>query len=630
MRAAVVPFVMFALPWAWDAGGLVGVARAQVLHERVRLERASAGRLRCEGGACWSTAGTAGPGATGGLPRAIVDSDGALHFAPELGRGSATPQSGEQIFSPQPDQPVVVGGPGASGGPGDRKNEIPERRDVVRSDRETGPEPPGTRYYHMVFDPEPFPYKRMTALDDVVLLERPCPDGRPGLCEEEALAVRDRTRRLEPIRGAAGRGCGGKGQPACGELFWGSIVVDFEPDRWVPIPSVAAESRVLEARLEPAAPVELSVDGAGNMFARSTAGGRRRMVWLVEASARYFGGELPRGITLADVPSVMVHAPPAKVRARAETVLKRIGLRPRPSMSYAAALDALVGYFRAFEIGELPPAAMGSGSTYLDIALGQKGVCRHRSYAFTITALAAGIPARYVENEVHVFVEVWVPRAGWRRINLGGAPLDEALVGAQGKSVYEERGVDPFSKPEAFTRATGAPPKGVEQLAPRERNGVGAGSSGSSSSGSSGTGSGPAAGARGERPIRGVPDREGKVDLAALAEADEARMARAAEGKIAARVATQVRVELGARDAFRGERVEIRGAVEPAAVAGALPIELYLEGAQGAVKIADVVTDEAGRFRAVVEVPPTVAVGPQRLIARTPGDERRLPSSSSR
>ena len=59
----------------------------------------------------------------------------------------------------------------------------------------------------------------------------------------------------------------------------------------------------------------------------------------------------------------------------------------------------LVAWYRAFETGELPPSL---GNNYLDLACSQKGCCRHRSYAFAITAMAVGIPVRYVENELHV------------------------------------------------------------------------------------------------------------------------------------------------------------------------------------------------------------------------------------
>ena len=57
---------------------------------------------------------------------------------------------------------------------------------------------------------------------------------------------------------------------------------------------------------------------------------------------------------------------------------------------------------------------------YLDLALARMGVCRHRSYAFVITALGLGVRARMVLNEAHAWVEV-ADGLQWKRIDLGGA-----------------------------------------------------------------------------------------------------------------------------------------------------------------------------------------------------------------
>src|SRR5438046_303488 len=67
------------------------------------------------------------------------------------------------------------------------------------------------------------------------------------------------------------------------DAFWGSIVIDFEPGRWIPLPSVAAEARILAARVEPEVEVSFAHDGADNEYVMSTAGGRHRLVWLTDA-----------------------------------------------------------------------------------------------------------------------------------------------------------------------------------------------------------------------------------------------------------------------------------------------------------------------------------------------------------
>src|SRR5262249_54763584 len=69
-----------------------------------------------------------------------------------------------------------------------------------------------------------------------------------------------------------------------------------------------------------------------------------------------------------------------------------------------------------------PPKSAGL-DLYRDLAVSQKGVCRHRAYAFVLTALSIGLPARFVRNEAHAWVEVF-DAYRWHRIDLGGAASD--------------------------------------------------------------------------------------------------------------------------------------------------------------------------------------------------------------
>ena len=84
----------------------------------------------------------------------------------------------------------------------------------------------------------------------------------------------------------------------------------------------------------------------------------------------------------------------------------------------------MVGYFRSFAPSDDSPES--EGDIYLDLALSKKGVCRHRAFAFLVTALNIGIPARFVHNEAHAWVEVRDDQR-WHRIDLGGAALDLGL-----------------------------------------------------------------------------------------------------------------------------------------------------------------------------------------------------------
>ena len=64
----------------------------------------------------------------------------------------------------------------------------------------------------------------------------------------------------------------------------------------------------------------------------------------------------------------------------------------------------MVAYFRSFEPSDDFPN--DHGDIYLDLALSRKGVCRHRAFAFLVTALNIGVPTRFVANEAHAWVEV--------------------------------------------------------------------------------------------------------------------------------------------------------------------------------------------------------------------------------
>jgi len=594
-----VPLLLVALP-----------AAAQVLHEPVTV-----GTLRCSGGVCVS-----GDRHDGNGVRAIEEDGHVLHEPGE----PAEAKPGEQVFTPQPPVPVEVGGSGGAGGGGDAP---PDRRDIIRTDRDTGPEGDEPHVYHMVFNPEPYPYKRMTALDDVRI--QPCRIPQPG-CNDEVLVVHDTEKHQLAVTGPT---------PERGrDLFWGSIVIDFEPGRLVPIPSVAADSSILQARTEPPVPVTFFKDGADNYFVRSTAGGRHRLIWLSDAPRVYFGGPLPDDVLIEDEPRELRRKLPARLRERTDRVLAHIGVKATRRSTLESVLDPLVNYFRAFEVGDLPPP---TGSSYCDLALAQKGCCRHRSYAFAITAMAAGIPVRYVENELHVYVEVYVPRLGpdgtglWRRINLGGAAIHEQLVGGEGKTLYAEKGGDPFPQPPAFAKGA-EPPVG---LPPGGTTGGGANGSANASGNANGDGNangnananGKAsaaanAGAGGPSSARSDGKR---VDLAVL-DAQAAREGASAQQGKPKRVATRITVEaLSGRGTFRGESVDVSGAVRvDGGDGGGLPVEIYLDGPHGAVRVGETSTEPSGHWHTAVEVPKELELGDHRVVARTRGDDKRAPSSS--
>ena len=64
----------------------------------------------------------------------------------------------------------------------------------------------------------------------------------------------------------------------------------------------------------------------------------------------------------------------------------------------SAIRDVLATYKDAEDLINIGAYVPGSNPR-VDLALSKKGVCRHRAYAFTITAQGLGIPARMVMNE---------------------------------------------------------------------------------------------------------------------------------------------------------------------------------------------------------------------------------------
>ena len=281
-----------------------------------------------------------------------------------------------------------------------------------------------TLYYDEVFNPSVVPFKRMSALDAVL------PDG--------TLAVSSARREPVPV--------GGSPDPER-DLFWASMRLELAPGRAVPIPSVAPDMRILSYEAEPEARIEFSADAARNFYARAdSARGEHRVVLLVDADADYFGAAIPPHVRVRDIPRSQVPPVPAPVRTAAERALRRRGLHR--GLRVTDALEILTRHFRSFEPGEPPP---DTGDLYWDLVTSQTGVCRHRAFAFVITASALGLPARYVTNEAHAFTEVFVPGPGWMRVDLGGAAQTLEVANASGKSMHQPREPDPFAKPEPYT-----------------------------------------------------------------------------------------------------------------------------------------------------------------------------------
>ena len=293
------------------------------------------------------------------------------------------------------------------------------------------------------------------------------------------------------------------------EQFYGDLVVSLVANEPMRIPSVGPGARVVHARLGVGADdldFEILHDSADNWFVRSKSTGRARLVFELTIPRAVFGGPL------GDVPEDPRFRRwgselPLAVQRDASVVAARIGV---PKATPRETIDALVEYFRSFEESSepLPPER----SIYLALALSKKGVCRHRAYAFMVTATAVGIRTRVVMNEAHAWVEVFDGHL-WKRIDLGGAGaiLDEST---------------PTSGPPY------APPPNPFRWPPGARRGEDlARTATTTGGGRGGPGGGPGSGGAGSATAKAAPAGSGSGAGGSSAQAADSRPCRASRSR---------------------------------------------------------------------------------------------------
>ena len=244
----------------------------------------------------------------------------------------------------------------------------------------------------------------------------------------------------------------------------------------------------------------------------------------------------------------------------------------------------MVAYFRAFAPSEQPPT--GRGDIYLDLALSQKGVCRHRAFAFLVTSLGIGVPARMVVNEAHAWVEVFDAKL-WHRIDLGGAAANLDTETDNQRPPYVPP-PDPYAWPES--RDSG------QDLADRTR----------------------AQGPSGQAPGRG-----------GRAEPDDSRQRAARRASPIPSPSkgpdSEVTVTAIDSDVRRGLPVHLQGVVmNSGAPCPHLRVDVHISGAalkHGAL-IGSLSTDERGKYDGAVVIPRDFSLGDYTLVVKTPGDAR--------
>jgi len=441
--------------------------------------------------------------------------------------------------------------------------------------------------YEDPFTPSTAPFKRLIAVDAV--------DAKL------ALVVHDAAQVAIPVSIGARPAADGSE-----EQFYGDMVVDLEPGKRVRIPSVGPGARVLRARAGVGSTdvgYRLYRDGADNWFIEGDRQIRARFVIEMAIARRTFGGEFgdPGWSDLKDSAPL-----PPKVAEEANKVALAIGvshaLTPRENVK------KLVEYFRSFTDSDTPP--VGQDDIYLNLALSKKGVCRHRAYAFLVTALGLGLPARMIMNEAHAWVEVH-DGSLWRRIDLGGAgrTLSENLA----SDVPYAAPPDPFAWPPDATKG--------DDLVDRSRL---------ASQGPDGPSSGGGRGSRaGEGGANGATRDLGKNDPARDGSPQRAQTSYEHDERPTPRFA----VSVFDPDARRGAPLHVRGEVradgEPCSN---VVVDVLLRDVKNHARerfLGTLATDADGAFGGALVVPGGVPLGDYDIVVRTPGDARCAPGTST-
>lgn len=295
---------------------------------------------------------------------------------------------------------------------------------VYSPDRDTRRALVGT--YDDPFSPSVAPYERLRAYDIVR------PDFTLGVSSQPP----DGLRPIEPS------GSVRQGEDA----FWGELTIDVAPDGLVRIPSVGPSVRLVALTSQPLETLYLQADTADNWYVRSQVRSRLRLILQLAVDQRVFGGAFEDGPVRGAVGGVTPTVP-SNVMGSVTQVVHALGLQNESSRR--AVVMRLVTYFRGFAPSADVPR--GRDNIYLDLALSRKGVCRHRAYAFVVTALGMGIPSRMVVNRAHAWVEVH-DAVVWRRIDLGGASIRLEPERPSVNAVRHQAPSDPFPWPASSER----------------------------------------------------------------------------------------------------------------------------------------------------------------------------------
>lgn len=359
--------------------------------------------------------------------------------------------------------------------------------------------------------------------------------------------------------------------------------------------------------------IVIRTDTADNWDLEATVTGTLTLTLRVAVSPDAFGGDFgdPRWDSLPPI----VPLPPRAQNSAAQ-VTRAIGVSR--TRSVREAVSKLVAHFRSFQESNEPPPP--SGDVYLDLALSKKGVCRHRAFAFLITARSLGIPTRMLTNEAHAWVEVH-NGTRWKRIDLGGAG-GSLEAGVQPPMTPPP---DPFAWPEGANRGSDLASRSSARATGQAAGSGAAGAGGAAQGGSPGGGSGAANGngTNGNGTNEDGANANGPATTPSAPAADITSGAANAEEN--GETAT-IEVQTSQPNTKRGGMLPVRGTVSSngrACAHASVVISLREQHSHApSVILGTIPARDDGSFESSVFVPRELPPGDYQVLAQSPGNAR--------
>lgn len=234
---------------------------------------------------------------------------------------------------------------------------------------------------------------------------------------------------------------------------WIWMGITISTSEYTKIPSVSPDADIID--YDPNATgvnIKFFKDGADNYYVQGNEDTVIDLKYRMGTNGSYFNRPISEDLTLDDIPEEVIRPINGanQVKENVKEFLQyrhdngTIANEPlywlwpengTPETNLALIINNLTWYFSAFIEGDGDvPDTEEPWDAYQTICINGIGACRHRSFGFFVTALALGAPTRYISNEAHAFVEVYVPEDNetvsasyWKRINLGGTGSSTTL-----------------------------------------------------------------------------------------------------------------------------------------------------------------------------------------------------------